>query len=88
MKNEKTTNFLIIGGKWFDKVNGNTYHNAKIIDGTTGKVYFSGFGYGYGSAYLDSARQYIINILNINNYNIIDGGSFHVKKRDCQNGNF
>lgn len=40
--------------KWFDKVNGNTYHNAVVIL-PNGKVLTSGFKYGYGTAYRETA---------------------------------
>ena len=80
--------FVVIGGKWFDKVNGNTYHTAKIIDGQTGETYFSRFQYGYGSQYLQSAREYIKDTLNILDCNIIDGGSFYIKKADAKYNNF
>ena len=31
MKKLKSGVYVIFGGKWFDKINGNTYYNAKII---------------------------------------------------------
>lgn len=51
--------YVVLGGKWFDKVNGNTYHNAKIVDTETGHIFYSGLRYGYGNAYLDSAAEAI-----------------------------
>ena len=32
----KKIRFIIVGAKWHDKVNGNTYNNAKILDTKTG----------------------------------------------------
>lgn len=40
--------------KWFDSVNGNTYHNVVIVL-PDGKVLTSGFKYGYGTAYKETA---------------------------------
>ena len=86
MKKEKT--FIIIGGKWHDAINGNTYHNAKIIDPLTGIIYYSGFQYGYGSQYLTTGKEYINSVLKIDNVKIIDGGSFFMKKAEIKNGWF
>lgn len=73
---------IVIGGKWFDKVNGNTYFNRKIIDGRTGEVTYSGYEYGYGTAYLHTAREMFPEDT------IIDGGRFYLKKSDLKNNNF
>jgi len=80
--------FIIIGGKWFDKVNGNTYHNAKIIDADTGATYYAGYAYGYGSAYLSSGENFIKANLKINNFKIIDGGNFYLKQSLLKKGWF
>lgn len=80
--------FVVIGGKWFDKVNGNTYNSAKIIDTETGRAYYTPFCYGYGNAYLHEAENYIKEELKQSNAQIIDGSSFYVKKADAKNGNF
>lgn len=80
--------FVVIGGKWFDKVNGNTYNSAKIIDTETGKKYYTRFTYGYGNAYLWEAEEYIKTELKIDSFQIIDGGAFYIKKADAKNGNF
>ena len=80
--------YFVIGGKWHDKVNGNTYNSAKIIEAETGKRYYTPFCYGYGSAYLQEARQYIREELKQESPNIIDGGSFFVKKAEAKNGQF
>lgn len=44
----------ITGRRWFDRVNGNTYHNTvlHLKDGTTVE---SGFQYGYNEQYLQTA---------------------------------
>lgn len=77
--------YIVIGGKWFDKVNGNTYNSAKIIDAETGKLYYTPFCYGYGSAYLHEAESYIREELKQDHPRIIDGGSFYVKKAEAKN---
>lgn len=50
MKKTKKTpkQITIIGRRWFDKVNGNTYHSARIfIDNAL--VHTIGMTYGYGT---------------------------------------
>lgn len=73
--------YVVIGGLWFDKVNGNTYHNAKILE-TDGdmNIYYSGFAYGYGSAYLDEAKKYIKVVLGQDNAKVVNGGFFYLPK--------
>jgi len=73
---------IVIGGKYWDKANGNTYHKAKIIDGTTGEITYSDYEYGYGTAYMQTAKEIFPNEM------LIDGGSFYMKKADCKNGRF
>ena len=41
--------------KWRDKVNGNTYHNVIVL--LDGKVLRSGFKYGYGNQYKETAVE-------------------------------
>ena len=43
--------FCCIAVKWFDKVNGNTYHSVRIIRNRDGKVIVGQFQYGYGDQY-------------------------------------
>ena len=48
----------VIGRRWFDKVNGNTYHTAEIlIDGKP--VHKVPFTYGYGEQYVQSAGEWL-----------------------------
>jgi hypothetical protein len=43
-------NLLIIGRRWFEKTNGNTYHSATIyVDGKC--VHKIDFAYGYGNQF-------------------------------------
>ena len=46
--------YLLQVCKWFDEVNGNTYHNV-LIKVPDGRILRSGFQYGYGSQYIVSA---------------------------------
>ena len=57
MNNKK---FLVIAKRWFDKINGNTYHSVKITDLETDKVYIVGKTYGYGSHYEYTAINKLI----------------------------
>lgn len=64
----------ILGRRWFDKVNGNTYHTSQImVDGVT--VHTTPFSYGYGDHYVQSASEW----LNANGY---------VKLGQYPNGNY
>ena len=54
------TTYLIIGAKWHDRVNGNTYCNARIVNGATGETeFYIGYQYGYGNQYAYEARKAI-----------------------------
>jgi hypothetical protein len=54
----KIKSITILGRKWFDKVNGNTYNTAQImVNGeTVGKTPFQ---YGYGDFYLQAAGLWL-----------------------------
>lgn len=64
--------FVIIGAKWFDSVNGNTYHNAKIIDPTSNKIYYCGLVdyYNGGGSILDIQLMHDVK-LNTNNIKLL-----------------
>lgn len=48
----------VLGRRWFDRRNGNTYHSATIvIDGQ--KICYIPFCYGYDGAYIDTAAQWL-----------------------------
>lgn len=47
--------FIIVGKKWFDKVNGNTYHSARVYDLDRHIVAAAPLEYGYGDQYIYSA---------------------------------
>lgn len=48
--------------KWFDKINGNTYHSVRITDTKTGKTYVDKYpySYGYGETYKQTTLQILI----------------------------
>ena len=78
----------IVGALWFDKVNGNTYHNTKIVDLTTGETYYTGYSYGYGDSYVYDSYYFIEKKLKIYNYYLRDLGSFYITKTKCKKGLF
>lgn len=41
--------------RWFDKVNGNTYHSVRITKVSTGETIYCQFQYGYGDHYRQTA---------------------------------
>ena len=47
--------FVATAIKWFDKVNGNTYHSVRVVRCKDGKTAYGAFGYGYGEQYKQSA---------------------------------
>jgi hypothetical protein len=49
--------YTAIARRWFDKVNGNTYHSVRITDNETGKAIAVPFQYGYGDCYRQTALQ-------------------------------
>lgn len=57
-KLKKGDNLTIIGKRWFDKINGNTYHSVKVyINGVF--IAEHGMTYGYGDQYTQTARELI-----------------------------
>lgn len=87
---QKKVKAVIIGAKWFDKVNGNTYNNAKIIliskDNT--ETVYKGFEYGYGSQYYYDAKKFVEAKYPHCDFEFIDGGSFYVSKKEAREGQF
>jgi len=43
--------FTATAARWFDKVNGNTYHSVRITRHRDGKTIYCPFQYGYGDQY-------------------------------------
>ena len=75
-----------VGAKWFDRVNGNTYNNVKVIDGFD--VSYLGYEYGYGFSYRYRAEKYFDEVYGKGNYTLVDLGAAHYKKSEVKNGNF
>jgi hypothetical protein len=51
----KSIKFICNAVKWFDKVNGNTYHSVKVIRCKDNKTICGKFQYGYGEHYRHTA---------------------------------
>ena len=55
--------YLIEGFEWFDKVNGNSYHNVNITRIKDNKlIVSSGLTYGYGNQYEQTAYDELIKL--------------------------
>lgn len=53
--------YIIEGKRWFDKINGNTYHSVSITNAKTNTlIYCSGVVYGYDEAYKQTAFDFLI----------------------------
>jgi hypothetical protein len=49
--------FIANAVRWFDKVNGNTYHSVNITRVKDGKTIYCPFQYGYGKHYRQTALE-------------------------------
>ena len=47
----------IVGRRWFDRVNGNTYHSVYVCNDDNSLIGKCKFAYGYGEGYLQTAHQ-------------------------------
>lgn len=57
---KKGDNITVIGRRWFERVNGNTYHSVKVyLNGAL--IGRNDFEYGYGDHYQTTAGEIIIN---------------------------
>ena len=54
---ERKIKFVGNAVKWFDKVNGNTYHSVRITKCKTGEQIACQFQYGYGEQYRYTALE-------------------------------
>jgi glutamate formiminotransferase len=58
MENKK---YVINGVKWFDRINGNTYHTVSIIDVDSNEtIYNSDITYGYDDAWRQTAYTWLV----------------------------
>lgn len=57
----KSGKYVIVGKKWHDDVNGNTYHSVSIVDAKTNKeIYHSPVTYGYDEAWKQTAYEWLV----------------------------
>ena len=52
--------FTVEAIRWFDKINGNTYHSVKITNNETGEQIAHPFTYGYGDSYRQSTFEVML----------------------------
>ncbi len=55
MANERKIKFTATACRWFDRVNGNTYHSVRIVRHRDGAVLYCPWQYGYGDQYRTTA---------------------------------
>jgi len=57
-RRRKAKSITLVGRRWFQRLNGNTYHSCEIIvDGVT--VHKIDYCYGYGSQYSHNAKVWL-----------------------------
>jgi len=52
--------FIARGFRWFDKINGNTYHSVRVIRLRDNKVLVGQYQYGYGDSYQQTALDLMV----------------------------
>ena len=52
--------FVIHSKKWRDKINGNTYHSVNVLNTQNNEMIASPFSYGYGSQFIQSASDIML----------------------------
>tara|TARA_R100000655_G_scaffold24026_2_gene48311 strand:+ start:562 stop:840 length:279 start_codon:yes stop_codon:yes gene_type:complete len=52
--------YVIHAKKWFDKVNGNTYHSVRVLDTVRQLQLKVPFQYGYGNHYITTSQDEMI----------------------------
>ena len=57
---ERKIKFTVIAKRWFDRINGNTYHSVRCIRHRDGAVIVVGFTYGYGDSYQQTAIEAMV----------------------------
>jgi hypothetical protein len=53
----RTIKFVCYAKRWFDRVNGNTYHSVRVVRVADGAVIVGAFQYGYGDQYRQTALE-------------------------------
>lgn len=54
---KRTIKFVVTAARWFDKVNGNTYHSVRIERVRDGKIIAHEWTYGYDDHYKQTALK-------------------------------
>ena len=54
---ERKIKFIVVAVRWFDRLNGNTYHSVRVERMKDGKVITSHMQYGYEDHYKQTALQ-------------------------------
>ena len=57
MEKARVIRFTATAVRWFDKVNGNTYHSVRIVRHRDGKILYCPWQYGYGDQYRYTALE-------------------------------
>lgn len=70
----KVESIMVVGRRWFEKTNGNTYHTAEIYINNE-FIHKIDFTYGYGDQYYWNAWEWLLK----NNY--VKGGNKFVNPR-------
>ena len=52
---DRVIKFTVIAKKWFDRVNGNTYHSVRCVRCSDSAIVVGSFQYGYGEHYKQTA---------------------------------
>ena len=52
--------FIAHAVRWFDRINGNTYHSVRITRTSDGKTIYCPFQYGYGEHYRQTALKVML----------------------------
>lgn len=55
-----TIKYIIQGLRWFDKINGNTYHTVIITNKDNKQIWKSPITYGYNDQYRQTAIDHLI----------------------------
>ena len=54
---ERKIKFIVYGARWFDKINGNTYHSVTVIRCRDSKAIAVPWQYGYDNCYQQTALK-------------------------------
>ena len=60
--NENKIKYVCNVFKWFDKINGNTYHAVNLYDLNNNLIVSSGLCYGYGEQYNQTLKKHLIDL--------------------------